>query len=483
MKRFDVIVIGGGIVGSAIARELTRYCLTTAVLEKNPDVCFETSGRNSAVLHGGFAYNKGSLKAKCCLEGNLEFDKVAKELDIPFQRTGKLLVGHTEEDYISLKETLEQGIENGCPDLILIDREGIDQLEPHALGKFALYSPHSGILDPFQYVIGLAENAVRNGATYYLGHTVTGIRRQPDQLYEIQTSQTIFTCRWLINAAAMGGADIAAKTGLSGYHTTGGNGAYIILDKDTASKLKMPVYPVPNNRYMGVHVTPTTDGNVIVGPTGDETIAVDNYGVEDETIRFLSESASKVWPHIHRADYIRNYSGNCPKWYENGKLLYDFEIYHDQAVSPNTIHMLNMDSPALTAALPLARRAVQILVQKERPSPRVDFDPFRKGITRFSTLTFEEQNQLVRENPDYGEVVCRCENITRAEILEAIHNPLGADTVTGVKYRTRAMMGRCQGGYCQMRIASMIAQELGIQPAEIQYSRQGSYMFAGKVRG
>ena len=482
MQKFDVIIVGGGVVGSAIARELARYRLSIAVLEKNRDVCFETSGRNSAVLHGGFAYNADSLKAECCLEGNLEFDQVARDLDVPFHRTGKLLVGNTDEDYKNLEKTLEQGRKIGCPDLRLIDRAEIDEIEPHSGGKFALYSPHSGIMDPFQYVIGLAENAVQNGAKYFLNHMVTGILRDGDRLYQVQTTKGNFAAKWIINAAAMGGAKIAEMTGFLGYENTGGRGAYIILDKNTGDKLKLPIYPVPNNRYMGVHVTPTTDGNVIVGPTGDETTDLYNYGVDEETIRYLAKSASIVWPHIFRSDYIRTYSGNCPKWYKDGVLLYDFEILHDESVAPNVIHMVNMDSPALTSALPLARRAVKILVDKEHPEQNTQFDPTRKGITPFSTLALEEQQRYVRENPDYGEIICRCEKITKAEIMQAIHNPLGADTLTSVKYRTRSMMGRCQGGYCQMRIVSMIAEELNIPLEAVQYGRQGSYLFVGRVR-
>lgn len=482
MEKFDVAIVGAGIIGCAIARELSRYRLKVAVLEKNYDVCFETSGRNSAVLHGGFAYDRGSLKAECCVEGNREFDQIAKELDVPFKRTGKLLVGNDTSDYESLIGVLKQGRDNGCHELRLISEKEIKELIPYAVGKYGLFSPRSGIMDPFQYVIGLAENAILNGVKFFFGAFVTEICRTRDEEYIVTANKLQIQSRWLVNAAAMGGAAVSEMAGIPGYRTTAGNGAYIILDKKTGSYLPMPVYPVPNNSYMGVHVTPTIDGNVIVGPTGDEMEDGDYYGISKKTIDYLSKSASQIWPCIYEKDYIRNYCGNCAKWYDSNGLIYDFKVEIRDQQAPRFINMVNMDSPALTSAIPLARRAVKILKDREMLFSNPDFNPMRKRTARFSELTNKERKEKIKENSDYGEIICRCEQVTKAEIIQAIHNPLGVHTVAGVKLRTRAMMGRCQGGYCEMRIVKLLQEELGLSESEVVYEREGSYMFSGKVR-
>lgn len=482
MKEFDVVIVGAGIIGCAVARELSRFRLKIAVVEKNLDVCFETSGRNSAVLHGGFAYDRGSLKAQCCVEGNREFDQVAKELDIPFKRTGKLLVGSSKEDYGALKEVLEQGGENGCEGLRLVSKEEMKRLVPWAKGEIGLFSKNSGIMDPFQYVIGLAENAKQNGVEFFFGKKVNRITRGEKGEFIICAEGKQLKSRWLVNGAAMGGAAISEMAGIPGYRTTAGNGAYIVLDKHTGKYLPMPVYPVPNNSYMGVHVTPTIDGNVIVGPTGNEIADGDDYGVAGETIEYLAESASKIWPYIRKSDYIRNYCGNCAKWYDSSGLIYDFRVEIRDLQAPRLINMVNMDSPALTSALPLARRCVKLIRERERLEANPHFNPIRKGIIRFSEMTDGERQDKIKENPDYGEIVCRCEQVSKAEILQAIHNPLGTYTVAGIKLRTRAMMGRCQGGYCQMRLVKLLCEELGLSEQEIIYERKGSYMFTGRVR-
>ena len=197
---------------------------------------------------------------------------------------------------------------------------------------------------------------------------------------------------------------------------------------------------------------------------------------------YLAESASGLWPCIRKQDYIRNYSGILPKWVDDNGAIQDFRIEIRDEIAPRAINLVGIESPGLTAAVPIARYAIGLMAEREKLEPNPGFQPVRRGITRFEELTKEEQNRLIRENPDYGEVICRCEKVTRAEILAAIHNPLGVGTMAGIKYRTRSMMGRCQGGYCQMRIAQMIEEELGKKETEVQYAGKGSQMFFGKVR-
>lgn len=480
---YDVIIIGGGVVGSAIAREMSRYQLDIAVMEKNLDVCYETSGRNSGVIHGGFAYDTGTLKAKLCVEGNRDFDKLAEELDIPFKRCGKVLVGNTAEEMESLKRTIEQGKRNGATNLVLIDEQELHDLVPSVIGKFAMFSKNSGIVDPFIYNIALAENAAMNGVQYFFEHEVTAIE-QKGAVYEITAGGKKFQTRWVVNSAGLGCGRISDMLGITGYRVIGSKGDYIILDQRMGEFLPMPVYPVPSNTYMGIHVTNTTDGNVIVGPNAEvvELKEQNNYGVSQKNMDYLAQDASTLWPCIHKADYIRNYSGILPKWVdENGKIQ-DFKIEMKEDIAPRAINLVGIESPGLTAAVPIGKYVVAMMAQREELKENANFNPRRKGIKRFSEMTEEERKAAIAENPDYGEVVCRCAKVTKAEIMEAINNPLGVNTMISVKYRTRAMMGRCQGGYCQMRIEQMIEETCNLGAGEVLYNSPGSYVVAGKVR-
>ncbi|MGN0372546.1 MAG: NAD(P)/FAD-dependent oxidoreductase [Enterocloster sp.] len=479
---YDVLIIGGGVVGSAIAREMSRYRLKIGVLEKNLDVCYETSGRNSGVVHGGFAYDTGTLKAKLCVEGNKNMGRLAEELDFKFIRCGKVLVGNTDEDMESLKRTMKQGEANGATNLELVDEKRLHELVPAVVGKFAMFSKNSGIVDPFNYTIALAENAHANGASYHFGCEVTAVDRDADGIYAVTTPKGVFHTRWIVNSAGLGCGKISDMLGIKGYKIIGSKGDYIILDKRTGPLLPMPVYPVPSNTYMGIHVTNTTDGNVIIGPNADLVSDFTYYGVPQKNMDYLAEDASNLWPCIRKQDYIRNYSGILPKWVDENGVIQDFKIEIRDDIAPHAINLVGIESPGLTAAVPIARYAIGLMAEREKLEENPDFNPVRKGIVRFEELSKEEKDRMIRENSDYGEVICRCEKVTKAEILQAIHNPLGVDTIVGIKYRTRSMMGRCQGGYCQMRIAQLIQQELSKKETEVQYAREGSQMFFGKVR-
>ena len=484
MQRYDVIIIGGGAVGSAVARELTRYQLSVAVLEKESDVCTQTSGRNTGMLHAGFLYKTGSLKALCSVEGNAEFDAVARELDVPFKRTGKLLVGFTEEHRQRLLAMLQRGRDNGVPGMELIDRARMDEIDPSAGGNFAVFCPSSGILDPFLYTVALAENASNNGADYHLYTEVTGSEALPDGYHVLHTSRGDFGCRWVVNSAGLHSAEISAMLGIPGYVIQPVKGEYFVLDKKAGAFAKIPVYPAPTIRNtFDTHATPTLDGNVLVGPNSFNVEDGEDYSVSQSGMDGLQESGARMFAHMKREYYIRTFAGARPKRIDpdTGEVQ-DFLIEYRREV-PGVINLVGIESPGLTSALPIARRVASILREHETLVPNSHFNPVRHGIIRFHEASHQEQARLIAENPDYGEIVCRCETITRAEILQAIHNSLGVCTVNGIKVRTRASMGRCQGGYCETRITAMIRDELHKAATEVRLTNGNSTMFTGYVKG
>ena len=483
LQLYDVLIIGGGVVGSACARELSRYRLRIAVLEKNLDVCFETSGRNTGVCHGGFAYDPGSLKARLCVEGNRMMGQLSEELGFAFRRCGKVLVGNTEEEYARLLEVQAQGETNGAAGLRMVDEAELHALVPSVVGKFALFSENSGILDPFMFTISLAENAAQNGAEYFFDNEVTGIRREPDGTWVVQTLHALFRTRWIINAAGLGCGKISDMLGITGYKIIGSKDDYILLDRRMGPLVPMPIYTVPSNTYMGIHVSCTVHGNVLLGPTAEDTDDLTYYGVAQHNLDYLYEESMKIWPYVKRGDYIRTYCGILPKWIdENGKIG-DFRIEIRDDIAPRAVNLVGIESPGLTASVAIARYVIAMMQEREPFAENDAFDPVRPRRPRFADLSPEEQARLIAEDPDWGEVVCRCEKITRAEILSAIRNPLGCATMTSIKYRTRSMMGRCQGGYCQMRVAKMLEEERGIAPEELVYMRRDGHPFFGRVRG
>ena len=485
MEQWDVIVIGAGVVGSAVARELARYRLRIAVLEKELDVACGNSSRNTGMLHAGFTYKPGSLKAECAVEGNKEFDQVAAELGVPFRRTGKLVVGFTEHDRENILKFKAIGEKNGVEGMRIIDKEEIARIEPNAGGEFAMHVPSSGILDPMAYTIALADNAAQNGVTFLFDHRVDAIERDDaTDRYLVRTSRGTVATKWVVNCAGAYASLVSEMLGYPNYPVRGFKGEYFVLDKRAGEYLKVPVYPAPNDRGgFSTHATPTVDGNILVGPDSYITEGREDYACTKEHLDGLIRDGSKMFKQMRREYFIRNFAGiRWKRVDEDGNVL-DFKLESDQQHNPNTVNLVGIESPGVTCALPLARRAVARLVDVEKPQVNEAFNPVRPAPKRFYDMTREERAAAIEADSEYGEIVCRCETVTRAEIRRAIHNPLGVHTVTGIKNRTRATMGRCQGGYCETRITEMIERELGVKPTDVRFNHAGSYMFTGPVRG
>ena len=479
---FDVVIVGGGVVGSAIARELARYKLTIAVLEKNLDVCMETSGRNTGVVHGGFAYDAGSLKAKLCVQGNRMMGELSEELGFAFRRCGKVLVGNTEAEYQSLLKTLRQGEQNGVRGLRMVDGKELHALVPSVEGRFALYSPDSGIVDSFGLTIALAENAAANGVRYFLGREVRNIRRADGSWYVEAGGGVCCQARWVINAAGLGAKRISDLLGITGYHVVASKDDYIILDNRLGDLVPMPIYTVPSNTYMGIHVSCTTDGNVLLGPTAETSDNFSYYGTEQKNLDMLYESAMALWPHFTRGDYIRTYSGILPKLVDEEGKIQDFKIEIRDQQAPHAVNLVGIESPGLTASVPIARMVVEIIGRQKPLQEKKDFIEERKGPARLRDLSEAEQAALIAADPEYGEIICRCQKVSKREIRNAIENPFGAKSISAIKYRAWATTGRCNGGYCLTRIVDMLVNEYGVKPEEITYRSEGSELFTGSVK-
>lgn len=379
---------------------------------------------------------------------------------------------------------MARGEANGVKGLELIDRKRMDELDPSAGGNFAMWCPASGILDPFLYTIALAENAVHNGAEYHLNCAFTGETRQADGTHLLHTTRGDFHTRWVVNSAGLNSAVVSEQLGIPGYVIKPVKGEYFVLDKLAGQFAKIPVYPAPNpDNTFDTHATPTVDGNVLVGPDSQLARDFQDYESTQAAMDGLIESGSRMFKHMDRAYFIRNFAGIRPKRIDPATGAVQDFVLECRDEAPGVVNLVGIESPGVTSALPLARRAVALIARQEALEPNPDFDPIRHGIRRFADMTDEERAAAIAENPDYGEIFCRCEKVTKAEILQAIHNPLGVHTVNGIKVRTRATMGRCQGGYCETRITEALRRELGEDFRDIHLGPEGSWMFTGSVKG
>ncbi|MEN6418821.1 MAG: NAD(P)/FAD-dependent oxidoreductase [Clostridiaceae bacterium] len=482
-QQFDILIVGGGAVGSAIAYRLSRYDLNIGVLEKEPDVAIGTSGRNSAVVHAGFNNRVGSLMAKLCVEGNRGFEAVAAALGVPYRKTGKLVVGYTGEDREILKKLIETGEQNGCEGLRLIGEDEINALEPNVPAKWAMLSPNTAIINPFLYNIHLAEAAAQNGVVYLLNREVTAIERRPGG-FTVSAGTESFDCALLINSAGLFADRISALAGDDRYTIYPCRGEYYLLDKIPTGLLRMPVYPVPRPGVggLGVHLTPTIDGNLILGPSAEYVERREELATTAPMLRELGAEAKQLLPKLDLRLVTGAYAGVRAKLVPKGAANYGDFVIEESPLVENLIQLVGIESPGLTASLPIANMVEEMVSSRLHPAEKSGWRAEYRGIERFCDLSDEEKAARIAENPDYGEIVCRCETVTKAEIRQAIENPLGARSIVSIKNRVRATMGRCNGGYCLTRIMNILHFEYGIPYEQIILRRAGDHPFAGVVK-
>lgn len=483
MDRFDVAIIGGGAVGSAVAYVLGAYDLRVAVIEKELDVAMGASGRNSAVVHAGFNNRPGSLMAQLCVEGNRGFAALCRALDVPYRRTGKLVVGSGAEDARALEGLLRTGLANGCTGLSLLDGAAVSAREPHVRATAAMLSADTAIIDPFLYNIHLAECAVKNGVRYLLGREVTAIERRGGTFRITAGGETV-EAGLIVNSAGLYADRVSAMAGDASFTIYPCRGEYYLLDKAAGQRLSMPVYPVPRPGVggLGVHLTPTIDGNVLIGPSAEYVDGREETATTAPMLERLWQEAAQLHDGLDRRDIIGAYAGLRAKLVARGQENYGDFIIEESPRVEGLIQLVGIESPGLTASLPIARRVEAMVVRRLRPARRAGYDPTYRRIPSFAESDEAGRAALIAADPDYGEIVCRCESVTRAEVLRALNNPLGAHALVSVKNRTRATMGRCNGGYCFTRLIDLFEQELGLAPERIALKREGDRPIAGALR-
>lgn len=484
-SKYDALIIGAGVVGNAIARELSRYDLDVAVLEKELDVSMGTSSRNSGVLHSGIHYKPGTLRAKVNVRGNEMMKELCKELKVKIQYIGKLTVAQDEEDIETLHRLKEQGEANGVPGLEILDREGMEQKQPGVGGVSALWSPTTGIICPYGLTIALAENAKINGVDFHLGQEVTGIEKKGAGFQVRTASGEEFHSKILINAAGLFSDRICEMAGIREYKIYPCRGEYLILDKRLQGSLSVLVYPAPRKggAGLGIHLTNTVDGNILIGPSNEYVDEPEDVACTAEIMAQLKKEGHELLPGLSASDFIRSFSGLRAKQVppEIGGFK-DFVIERREDV-PGFINLVGIESPGLTSSPAIAVMVRDFVAELMPLKEKANFVSERPGrVESFAELAPEEKADLVADDPDYGEIVCRCEQVTKKEVLDAIQNPLGVKTIAAIKYRARAMMGRCQGGFCLPRIVQILEKEFGYNPRDFLLFSPDSRLFEGRIR-
>ena len=480
---YDVIVIGGGVVGCAVLRELSRYRLRVLLLEKESDLAEGVSKANSGVIHAGFNVPVGTLKARTNVDGLFQVYRLAEELRVPHRKTGKLVVSLDEEGREHLDTLKAQGDRNGAPDLEILSGDQFRRLEPLAAGLWALHSPHTGIISPYHFTMALAECAHQNGADVLLEEEVTSVSTDSGS-FTVHTPKGAFGSRWVVNSAGIFSDAVARMAGVEEYRLFPYRGEYLITDRDDVMNLRMPVYPVPpkDGPGLGVHITPTIEHNILLGPSAQHVPDRTDTASTRRVIEQIKSEAFELMPPLQELKFIHSYAGIRPKLVDpNGKEKFRDFVIEESEIAPGWINLIGIESPGLTGSPAIADMIVEMIGSKEDLREKPDFNPERPENARFSELSDPERARRVEEDPDWGEMVCRCEEVTRAEVLRALNNPFGVKTLDGVKRRTRCGMGRCQGGFCTPRIVE-IMREQGIRPEEITKRGAGSHLFLGALK-
>jgi len=474
---YDVIVIGCGITGAAIAFELSKYQLKAAVLERENDVAQGATKANSAILHAGYDPKPETLMGKLNVRGVELAAELCEKLDVPYRRNGAMVLGFSEEDKATLQELYDRGIANGVKELKIISGDEARAMEPNLSAEVvaALHVPTSAVCLPWEYCLALAETAVVNGVEVHLNHAVTALTRT-DNGWRVSTDKGDFESRFVINAAGVYSADVHNMAAPADWHIEPARGEYYLLDKSEGSRVSHTIFQCPSKVGKGVLVSPTVHGNLIVGPN---SCPVEPHDVSNtaEGLAAVRTASARSVPSVDLRQSIRNFAG-----VRAHATTGDFIIGGVDG-APGFFNASGICSPGLSAAPAIAEYLVGLMGEAGLElEAKSDFKCERHRV-RFRELPESERAAVVEENPSYGRVICRCETITEGEILDAIHSPIPPCSVDGVKRRAGAGLGRCQGGFCGPRVVELLCRELNIDPKDMLQDRAGSYMLVEQTKG
>lgn len=480
-ETFDIAIVGAGITGCAIARQLARFDLSICVVEAANDIALGASKANGGLVHAGYDPAPGTIKSQVNARGCELYGTWAQELGFLFCRTGSMVLGFNDEDRAQLEQLRSNGLANGVPELSIIDPDSIHELEPRASAQAtcALWCPSTGYVDPFEVAIAALENAVANGVTFMRSAAVEAIEvagSGDDARFTLATPAGNVRCRYLINAAGNGAADISHMAGAEEFQMVWRQGNIVVLDKEPSAL--MPLYPVPTPVSKGVIVTGTVHGNTVITATAAMREPGDTQTYASD-VNALLTGARKLVPDLDTRHVVRAFAGGRPVIQGTN----DFFI-GQSAVVPGLFQAAGIQSPGVASAPAIAERME--LVMREAGvelHERADWNPIRRAPDDFDRAPLAHKEELIGSNPAWGQIVCRCETVPEAEIVAAIRRQPGAVSVEGVKRRCRAGMGRCQSGFCQSRVVAILARELGCDPSEVLLEDTGSWLVEGPLKG
>ena len=471
----DVIVIGAGVVGGLVARELSKYELSVAIVEKSADVALGATRANSAIVHAGFDAAEGTLKAKLNVRGSEMMEALCRELGVKYRRNGSLVVGFNEEDRETLLGLLSRGNTNGVRGLRVIDRDEILKLEKN-IGEgvtVALHAPTGAIVCPYELCMAAVGNAMDNGAVLYLDFEVKNIEKL-DTGYRVSSENGALEAKIVINCAGVYSDEIAKMVGDESFDVHARRGEYMLLDRECGDLVSHTVFRCPSKMGKGVLVTPTVDGNLLLGPTSEDIDDKDDTKTTAEGLGKVREKASEQVSGINFGKVITSFTG-----LRSVGSTGDFIIN----INDGFVNCAGIESPGLSASPAIAAYVADMLKASGlHMNKKESFSPERRPMHYFRELSIDEKNEIIKEHPEYAHVICRCETVTEGEILEAIRtNPKPRD-VDGIKRRTRASMGRCQGGFCTPYIIDLLAEEMGCDYTDVTKFGGKSYVNVGKTK-
>ena len=476
---FDVAIIGAGVTGSSIARELSRYDLKVVVLEKGTDVCQGTTKANSAIVHGGYDAHIDSLKAKLNVEGNKLYPQMCKELGVHFEQNGSLVLGFDNDDMKHIQELYNRGIKNKARGLKIISKEEVLKREPNINKNVvgALLCESAGIVCPFNLNIGLIENAVQNGVKLKLKSKVIDIKKENEIFNIILENKDTIKSKYVVNAAGVYADKINGLVGGNEYKISATKGEYKILDKSEGKLVNHTLFQCPTEKGKGVLVTKTVHGNLLIGPNANVVEDKEDISVQKNGLLEIEELSKKTIENINFRKTITSFAGLRAKGNQG-----DFMIFASDKCK-NFINVGAIESPGLASTPAIGKYVVELLGKEGiKLDIKSNFNPIRKVKKQFSQMTLDEKQELAQIDEKYRKIICRCENVTEGEIIDAINSTCGAKTVDGIKRRIRPSMGRCQGGFCGPKVIEILARELGVDVEDVIKENEGSKVVVSKVK-